>query len=136
VEICSRRCSPWNSKIAVADKSLHLNQDRTSSFHRARDHGPRRSLRLSVEHKLRWIFHLRQSLCLHLKHTDLIGGTETVFHSPQDPVGCMAVSLEIQNRIHHMFQHTGTGYISIFCHMADDEYRNSKTFGNLHQHIG
>ena len=47
----------------------------------------------------------------------------------------MTVALEVQHGIYHMFQHTRTGHITVFCHMTDDKDRNSHSLCNLHQHI-
>lgn len=38
------------------------------------------------------------------------------------------VALKIQHRIHHMLEHSGTCYRSLFGHMADDKNRNTEAF--------
>ena len=61
------------------------------------------------QHVFRRVLHLRKPRLLHLEDADLVRGAETVLHRPQDPVGSVAVALEIQDSVHHMLQHPRAG---------------------------
>ena len=48
----------------------------------------------------------------------------------------MAVALEVQNSIHHMFQHPRAGNRSLFRHMSHDKDRNTQSLCKLQEDIG
>jgi hypothetical protein len=65
----------------------------------------------------RRIQHFRQTTIGHLKHTDLVGSPEPVFHPAQDAKLMPAIALEMQYRIDHVFQHTRAGQGALLRHM-------------------
>jgi len=57
----------------------------------------------------------------HLKHADFIRRAKTIFHRAQDPEMMAALALEIQDRIHHVFQHAGAGDGAFLGDVANQE---------------
>ena len=47
----------------------------------------------------------------------------------------MTVTFKIKHCIYHMFQNSGTCYVSFFGHMTYNKNGNPKSFGDLHQYI-
>ena len=135
VKIRSHCRSSWNTKIALTHKGLDFHKNRPCSFHGAGYNRTGSAVRLSVQHKFRRIFNLLKTGSPHFKYTDLIGRTETVFYSPEDPIRRMTVTFKIKHCIYHMFQNSRTCYVSFFCHMTYNKNRNPKSFGDLHQYI-
>ena len=135
VKIRSYRSTPRNSKITLTHQSLNLHQDRPRPLHRTRNHRPRRILRSSIQQKLRRILHFLKPRITHLKHTNLIGRTKTILHSPQNTIRSMSVPFKIKNRIHHMLQNPRACHISLFRHMTNDKNGHTHPLCDLHQDI-
>ena len=47
----------------------------------------------------------------------------------------MTVSFEIENRIDHVLEHSGTGHSPLLGHVTYNEHRYSKTFCQHHENI-
>ena len=136
IKIRTNCCSSRNSKITLTHQSLDLHQNRSRPLHRTCNNRPRSILRSSIQKELRRILHFFKSGILHLKNTNFIGRTKTIFHRTQDPVRSMPVSLKVKHSIYHMFQYTRTCHISLLGHMTHDKNGHSHTLSDLHQYIG
>ena len=126
--------TPRHGQLTSGHQGLNLQQDGPRALHGAGHNRTGRLLGATIQHKLRRVLNFRQARLPHFKDADLIGRSETVLHSPQDSIGCMPVALEVQHRIHHMLQHTGTRHRTFLGHMAHDENGNAQALGQLHQH--
>ena len=115
--VCSCSGSSGHTKVAVTNESLYLHKHRPCSFHGTSYNRTRRPLRFSLQHILRRILYFWKSALTHFKNTNLIGWAKTVFHPPQNPIGCMTITFEIQNRIYHMFKHSWTRHHTFLRHM-------------------
>ena len=135
VVISSGCCSSGHSKICPGHKGLYLYHHGPGAFNGAGRHSSRSAGRAPFQHKFRGIFDLCQSLLPHFKDADLVGRAETVLHSPENPVGGVAVSLKIQHRIYHMLQDSGACHNPLFCHMAYNKDCDSKPLGNLKKRV-
>ena len=58
-----------------------------------------------------------------------MGGSETVFHGPQQPVTGKAVPFEGEHRVHQVFQHLGSSQHSLLGHMAHQQQGCGLAFG-------
>ena len=70
---------------------------------------------------------------MHFKDPNLVGRAETVFHGTKHAETMMFIPFEIQNGIHHMFQHTRTSKRPLFCHVTNDKNGNLIEFRKSHQ---
>ena len=65
---------------------------------------------------------------LHLEHADLVGRAEPVLHRPQYAKKTAFLSLEIQNRVHHVLQHLGAGDGTVLGHVFHQKDGNACLF--------
>ena len=136
IVIRTRSRPPGHSKICLSHQCLYLQQNRSCPFQRTSHHRPGGLLRPSAKQVFRRVLHLLKSLFLHLKNTDFVGRAKAVFHSPENPVGGIALPLKIQHSVYHVLQYPGTGYHPFLRHMSDYKYGYPHTFGNLQKNIG
>ena len=114
------------------DERLDLRQDRPCSFHHSDNAGARRIGRTSGKEHFRGVFHLAESLVVHFKNADLIGGAEAVFCRAQDPVALALIALEIQHAVHHVFQNFGSCDAAFLVDVTDDKRREALILGRAH----
>ena len=81
-----------------------------------------------AEEQLTGVAHLGQATALHLKQTQLMGGTEAVLDGPQQAMTGEAVSLEGEHRIHEVFQHLRAGQHAFFGDVAHQQQRDVLAF--------
>ncbi len=72
----------------------------------------------------RRIGHRQQPPAGHLEERHLAGGAEAVLHRPDHPVVQVALSLEVEHRVHDVLQRLGTGDGALLGDVADEEHRN------------
>src|SRR5690606_15075629 len=88
------------------------------------------------QEKLRWISHLTQPLLGHLKHTDFISRPKAIFHTPQDPEMMSPLTLEIQDRVHHMLQNTRPCDGALLGHMPHQDNHHLALLGQANELLG
>ena len=74
-----------------------------------------------------------QTFLRHFQKRHLVGGAETVFHTAQNAVILITLSLKIHHHIHHMFQQTGAGDDALLGDMAGDHHGDLLPLGQLKQ---
>ena len=112
-----------------ADQRLNLDQDRARPFHTRNDHRSCGALRPLRQEEGRRVVNFGQTGVPHFKNADLVGRTEAVLDSPDDPVGVTGIPLKIEDRIHHVFQDFRTRNRTVLRNMADQENRDPRLFG-------
>ena len=128
VDVRAGGLSLWITITRPADQGLDLKQEGARPFHGAGDDTARRILRPAVQQKLGRVLNFGQAVSPHFKNTDLVCRSIAVLDAAQDPVGGISVPLKIEDSVHHMFQDTGTRYIALLCHMADQEKGDPRLF--------
>ena len=72
----------------------------------------------------------------HLKNADLIRRAKPVFRGPQDAVGHLLLSFEIQHTVHHVLQYFWPCDGALFVHMSNDKNGHTTPLCQLHQGHG
>ena len=127
---------PGVAQTAGHHQGLDLRQHRAHPLHHAGDAGARGVGGPPAEQGLGRIGHLGQAAVLHLEHADLVGGPKAVFGCPEDTIGHVPLPLKIEDAVHHVLQHLGSGDGTLFIHVADDEDGDALPLGQLHQGHG
>src|SRR5439155_731755 len=76
---------------------------------------------------------LTQPIGPHLEHADLVGGPEAVFRRADDAVCVVPVALKVQDGIHDVFQHAGSGQLAFLGDVAHDEHAHVAALRHAHQ---
>ena len=119
----------------MRDQSLHLHEHGARPL-QPRQNGTSRNIALTLrEEKRGRIGDFHQTFIGHFENADFIGRPETVFDGAQNSELMAAIPFEIQNRIDHMFKHTGTGDLAFLRHMPDKQNRDAAFFGDTDQFL-
>src|SRR2546422_9879942 len=70
---------------------------------------------------------------MHLKYAYFVRWAETVLDAAQQAVRVIAFAFQVEDGISDMFQSFGTGDSAFLGDMSNDEDRNMRAFGQLHQ---
>ncbi len=73
-----------------------------------------------------------QSTGVHFEHADLVGRSEPVLDTAQDPELVVAVALEVEHGVDEMLEDAGTGNCAFLGDMPDQDDRDAGGFGPVH----
>ena len=80
-------------------------------------------------------FEIEKSVFSHLKETNGVRRTKTVFHSTQNTITLISITLKKQNSIDEVFEGFRTSEIAIFGDMTDEDNGGIGRLGKMHKSL-
>ena len=118
---CPSRCG----ERGLRHQCLNLRNQRSCPLQRADGTVAGNVPRAPRKQHLRGVFDLQKPPVGHLKHADFVGRAVAVFDGADDAVGLLALSFEIQHRVHHMLQHLRSRNAPFLVDVPDHDDRHS-----------
>ena len=82
------------------------------------------------------VVHRPQPVAPHLEQADLVGGAEPVLDHPQHPQGVVAITRQLQDRVHDVLQELRSSQGTILRDVADQQGRHAPGLRLDHQALG
>ena len=136
VEIKAVSRPAGNIEGGFCDQGLDLCQDGPGALHNTGNAGAAGSLRAAFQKHLGGIRDFYKTHIHHFEDTDFVGGTKAVLGGSKQTVRSIGIALKIQNTVYHVLQHLGTGDVSVFVDVANNEHGDALRFAELHHGHG
>ena len=119
-------------EAGFGNKRLNLSKNWPCALHHAGNAGAGCAFRAAFQQHLGGIRYFDQTGVCHFEHADLVGRAEAVLGGPEQTVGGIGITLEIENAVNHMLQHLGAGDVAVLIDMANHKDGDAVLLGHLH----
>ena len=114
-----------------AGQGLDFDEQRAGPLNRDGDRGTG-GVRLPFRQEcLRGIGNLNHTPLNHFKNPDLARGAKAVLYTAEEPVAVEGVALQVEHGVDDVLQDAGTGNVTLFGHVPDQEDSDPRVFGQL-----
>ena len=112
--------TPRIAEVGRGDQRLDLDQQRTVAVD-GRDHGRAADPGDPIgEEQPARIFDRRETVLVHLEQADFAGGAEPMLGGAKQTKTVVAITVELEHGVDHVFEHAGTGERSVLGDVPDD----------------
>ena len=125
--------TPGHRQLGRRHQRLELDEERALTLHGWQHHAAGHSCLSIPEQQLAGVGDAGQAGLGHLEQPELTRGSEPVLRGPQQPQGVVALSLEREDGVDDVLEHTGSGEGPVLGDMADQQGGNGRRLGHLQQ---
>ena len=122
-------------EVARRDERLDLEEERARPFERADDRRSRLVVLRAAEDRGR-VVHPLEPRAGHLEDAQLVRRAEAVLDGAEDPMGAVAVALELEHAVDEVLEHARSRDRTLLRHVPDEERGDSLLLGDAEQAAG
>ena len=119
--------------LRVVGERLHFDEHRPAALARHHHCAAADGLRVLRKENRRRVLHFLQALFGHREHADFVGGAEAILDCAHQPEAAAGIAFEVQHRVHHVLEDARTRDHAFLRHVADEQHRHARRFGEAHQ---